>query len=256
MGLVKISAVIITFNEERNIERCLNSLKGIVDEIVVVDSYSTDKTQTICEKYGVKFVQNPFEGHVQQKNYAVAQAEFDIVLSLDADESLSDQLQHDIQQIKNNWKGDAYAFNRLNNYCGHWVRHCGWYPDRKIRLWDRRMGEWGGINPHDRVVMGEGSNINTISSDLLHYTYSSIEEHMVQINKFSTIAANHAFDNKKKANVLTHLFLYPFFIFVKTYFFQLGFMDGYYGYVISINSAYYRYLKYLKLAEMNGKRSR
>ncbi|MTI29248.1 glycosyltransferase family 2 protein, partial [Cytophagales bacterium RKSG123] len=149
----KISAVIITYNEEKNIQRCLESLKGVVDEIVVVDSLSTDNTKKICEKFDVHFIENPFEGHIEQKNYAMGCARNDYVLSLDADEALSPKLKESILKVKENWTADFYSFNRLNNYCGQWIRHSGWYPDKKIRLWDRRKGKWGGKNPHDNVVM-------------------------------------------------------------------------------------------------------
>jgi len=142
---VKISAVIITFNEEKNIGRCLDSLQKVADEIVVVDSCSNDKTCEICEKYGVRFIQNRFKGHIEQKNFAMQQAEYDWVLSLDADEVLSLELTDSILKVKKDWVIDGYAFNRLTNYCGTWIRHCGWYPDTKLRLWDKRRGRWGGV---------------------------------------------------------------------------------------------------------------
>ena len=138
--MVSLSAVIITYNEEKNIERCLLSLKGVVDEIVVVDSFSQDRTEAICAQYGVKFIQHAFEGHIQQKNWAITQASSPYVLSLDADEALSDELRQSILEAKNNWTAQGYFFNRLNNYCGQWIRHSGWYPDRKLRLWDARLG--------------------------------------------------------------------------------------------------------------------
>ena len=138
---VQISAVIITFNEEKNIERCLQSLQGIVDEIVVVDSFSKDQTKSICEKYNVKFVEHAFEGHIEQKNYAITQASYPYVLSLDADEALDETLKSSILKVKKNWTHDGYSMNRLTNYCGSWIKHCGWYQDTKLRLWDARKGE-------------------------------------------------------------------------------------------------------------------
>ena len=146
---VNISAVIIAFNEEKNIERCILSLKNVVDEIVVVDSFSKDKTKEICLAHNVVFIEHSFKGHIEQKNWAYTQASNNYVLSLDADEALSDELKNSILAIKNNWKNDGYAFNRLTSYCGKWIKHCGWYPDIKLRLWDRRKGTWKGINPHD-----------------------------------------------------------------------------------------------------------
>ncbi|MEA1898678.1 MAG: glycosyltransferase family 2 protein, partial [Bacteroidota bacterium] len=143
--MIKISAVIISYNEEKYIGRCLESLQQVADEIVVVDSYSQDKTQEICEAHDVTFIEHEFEGYRQQKNWAMAQAENDNILSLDADECLSEELKNSILSVKDNLKADAYSFNRLNNYYGKWIKHSGVYPDRKIRLFDRRKGEWGGV---------------------------------------------------------------------------------------------------------------
>jgi glycosyltransferase involved in cell wall biosynthesis len=251
---VKISAVIITLNEERNIGRCLESLKNVADEIVVVDSFSTDKTADICETYGVRFIQHLFEGHIEQKNYAVSQAEFDCVLSLDADEALSEELARSILNATGNWSWDGYRFNRLTHYCGKWIRHSGWYPDAKLRLWDRRKGRWGGVNPHDHVVMDAGSRIRHLGGDLLHYSYHSIADHIAQINRFSEIAARAAFSQGRKANIFGDILLNPFLTFFKKYIVKLGILDGYEGFVISIHTAYGKFLKYAKLNELNKRR--
>ena len=135
--------IIITLNEERNIGRCLESVNDIADEIVVVDSYSTDDTEKICKLYGVKFIQHRFDGHIEQKNWAINQAKYPHILSLDADEVLSPRLKASIKAVKENWEFDGYYFNRMTNYCGKWIRHSSWYPSRKLRLWDSRKGEWG-----------------------------------------------------------------------------------------------------------------
>src|ERR1035437_3751774 len=132
--MIQLSVVIITYNEEYNIARCLESVKTIADDIVVIDSFSTDKTKEICESAGVRFVQHKFEGHIEQKNWAITQAKFPHILSLDADEALDGTLIKSILEVKNNWKYDGYYMNRLTNYCGKWIYHCGWYPDRKLRL--------------------------------------------------------------------------------------------------------------------------
>lgn len=147
----KLSAVIITFNEARNIGRCLDSLQGIADDIVVVDSYSTDATANIVKAKGARFVEHVFEGHIQQKNWAISQAKYPHVLSLDADEALDDSLRHSILRVKEDWQADAYYLPRLTNYCGKWIKHGLWYPDLKLRLWDSRKGAWGGQNPHDTI---------------------------------------------------------------------------------------------------------
>ncbi|MEQ9168236.1 MAG: glycosyltransferase family 2 protein [Fulvivirga sp.] len=249
---LKISGVIITYNEEENIEECIQSLLDVVDELIVVDSFSTDQTKTIAEKYGVKFIEHAFEGHIEQKNYAISQAKHDWVLSLDADERLSENLQAVIKLLKKDGTmADGYRFNRLNNYCGKWIKHCGWYPDTKIRLWNKQKGQWGGVNPHDTVVMDTGTTVKAIKADILHYTYRSIAQHVLQIDKFTTIAANESHRKGKKVIFMWHMVLYPFWFFVQKYFLKFGFLDGQYGFLVCISGAYYKYLKYAKLYILN-----
>jgi glycosyltransferase involved in cell wall biosynthesis len=246
---IKLSVVIITFNEERNIKRCLDSIKEIADEIVIVDSFSQDKTKEISLDYGVRWMENPFAGHIEQKNFALQQASNDYVLSLDADEALSEKLLHDIKKIKADCLYDSYVFNRLTNYCGKWIHHCGWYPDRKLRLWNKTKGQWGGTNPHDMVVMQEGSSSCKIGHDILHYSYYSITDHIKQANYFTDIGARQAV-NKGKTSTVFHVLLSPFLHFIKSYFLQLGFLDGYYGFVVSAISAHASFYKYLKMREL------
>lgn len=243
---VKISAVVITFNEERNIERCLSSLLGVADEIVVVDSYSSDRTGEICRSYGARFIQHRFLGHIQQKNWAILQASSPYILSIDADEVLSEELKASILTAKEEWSHDGYSFNRLTNYCGKWVRHTTWYPSRKLRLWDSRKGSWGGFNPHDRYYLKPGSSQQRLKGDLLHYSYYSVSEHLVQINLFSSILARSYYERGRGVNPLT-LFFRPLWRFIKDYLLRAGFLDGYYGYIISVNSAHEVFLKYVKL---------
>jgi glycosyltransferase involved in cell wall biosynthesis len=245
----EISVVIITLNEELNIERCLQSVREIADEIVVVDSFSTDRTEEICLKHGVKFSCHPFEGYKEQKNYVISRASNDHVLLIDADEALSEDLLASILSVKKQWTHDGYSFNRLNNYCGQWIRHSGWYPDRKIRLFDRRKASVGGRNPHDEIVMIKGSTIKHLKGDLLHYTYLSVEDHIRQINRFTEIQARENMNRGKMASYFSILFSPPF-KFIRHYFFRLGFLDGYYGYLICRNSAYSTFLKHAKLKAM------
>ena len=247
--MIKLSVVIITFNEEKNIERCLQSIEDVADEIVVVDSYSKDKTEAICKQYKVKFIEHPFEGHIQQKNYAITQASYPHILSLDADEALSDELKKNILIVKKNWKHDGYYFNRLTNYCGKWIRHTGWYPDRKLRLWDSRKGKWGGVNPHDKYILENNSTQAYLKGDLYHYSFYTISQHMDQVNKFSDIRAKEMLAQNKKVSLLKIIFA-PVVKFLKHYFLKSGFMDGYYGFVISINSAHASFLKYAKLRQL------
>jgi len=248
----KISAVIITYNEEQNIERCLNSVKDIADEIVVVDSFSTDKTEEICKSFDVNFIKHAFEGHIEQKNWAITQASNPYVLSLDADEELDKTLKNSILEAKQNWKFDGYSFNRLTNYCGKWIKHTGWYPDKKLRLWDSRKGEWKGQNPHDRYEMRKEAKIRHLKGDLLHYSYYTIHQHIEQVNKFTEIAANAAIQEGKRTN-LFKILLHPLWKFIRDYFFKLGILDGYYGFVISIISSHATFIKHLKIRELTKK---
>ena len=250
---VSLSVVIITFNEEQNIGRCLDSVKNIADDIVVVDSFSTDRTEEICQQHDARFITHKFEGHIQQKNYAITQAKYPYILSLDADEVLTKELTKNIQKVKENWSADGYTFNRLNNYCGKWIHHCGWYPDKKLRLWDSRKGRWTGMNPHDRYEMKAGSIVQHLKGDLLHYSYHSISQHLNQINKFSEISAKTKFEKGRKISTLM-IILRMNFVFFKKYFLQLGFLDGYYGFVLSIMSAYSFFLKDIKLKELHRKK--
>lgn len=247
---VKLSVVIITYNEEKNIGRCLDAVTEIADEIVVVDSFSIDNTEAICRKYDVKFVKHRFEGHIEQKNFAITQAGSPYILSLDADEVVSEKLKNSIIHKKNNWDADGYRFNRLTNYCGKWIRHTGWYPDEKLRLWDSRKGNWTGENPHDRYEMEKDSKIRHLEGDLLHYSISSIREHIITVNKFSSIAAEAKFRKNKKAQVWKILF-FPVWKFLRHFIFKGGFLDGYYGFVISIISSHATFLRYVKLRELN-----
>lgn len=251
MQPVKISAVIITFNEEKNIGRCLDSLKGIADDIVVVDSYSKDKTQEICLSHGARFIQHAFDGHIEQKNYAITQALYPHVLSLDADEAISEELKKNILKIKDNWTHNGYSMNRLTNYCGKWIYHCGWYPDIKLRLFDSRKGKWGGINPHDKYLLDNpDDNPFHIKGDILHYSYYTVEEHHKQAEYFSNIAAKAMFEKDKKAPLIK-LYLSSVARFVKSYFLRRGFLDGYYGWTISKISAWETYRKYYLLKELH-----
>ncbi len=247
--MIRLSVVIITFNEERNLERCIRSVQGVADEVIVVDSFSTDKTEAICNQYGVRFLRHSFIGHIEQKNLAVEYAHYDHILSLDADEALSEKLKASILDLKQNWKSRCYSMNRLTNYCGQWIRHGGWYPDRKIRLFEKGKGKWGGQNPHDKFIPDDPQNVGFLDGDLLHYSYYSIEGHIAQINKFTEIGAQSAFHAGIHSNMLKLIFK-PAFKFVRDYFLMLGILDGYYGFVICRISAHATFLKYVKLREL------
>jgi glycosyltransferase involved in cell wall biosynthesis len=253
--MIKLSSVIITLNEEKNIGRCLESLSGIADEIIVVDSGSTDKTEEICKKYRVRFVQHSFAGHIEQKNFAITQCSNDYILSLDADEALSAELKKSISIVKENWTKDGYSFNRLTNYCGRWIHHCGWYPDAKLRLFIKGKGKWSGVNPHDRFVLSDPKNHGRIEGDLLHYSYYTVEDHLKQVNKFSEIESQSAFKNGRRSNIILIL-VKPAFKFFRDYILRLGILDGYYGLVICRISMFAMFIKYVKLYELQKSKKR
>ena len=239
----KITAAIITFNEERNIERCIHSLIDSVDEILVVDSFSTDKTEEICRKYNVRFIQNPFKGHIEQKNVALQLATFDWVLSLDADEALTAELKESVLKAKNEDNFGGYQLNRLTNYCGKWVRYCGWYPDTKIRLVNKQNAKWQGVNPHDRLDVLNDAKIGQLNGDLLHYSYYTKEDHFKQIHYFGNIAANELIKKGKTASYLK-IAIKTTAQFFKSFILKRGILDGKTGFLISIRSAYATYIKY------------
>lgn len=249
--MIKISAVIITFNEELNIERCLKSLQGIADEIVVVDSFSTDHTRDICLKFGARFLEHPFASYNEQKNFAVLQASFQHVLSLDADEALSPELQQSIQKVKQNWDADGYSMNRLTNYCGKWIRHA-WYPDTKLRLWDTRKGRWDDSIVHEKIVMDPDSTQKHLDGDLLHYSFYTLDGHLQQQKKFAAMSAKALFAAGKRAS-LRKIILNPAFNFFKLFILKQGFRDGYEGYLISKISAFTVFMKYACLMDLQRK---
>jgi glycosyltransferase involved in cell wall biosynthesis len=247
--MIKLSAVIITFNEERNIERCIRSVQGIVDEVLVVDSLSTDRTVEIAESLGARVIHQKFLGHIQQKNFALAEATFDHCISLDADEALDETLQKSVLDAKSNFDCDGYSMNRLTNYCGQWINHCGWYPDIKLRLVNKKLGAWKGVNPHDRYELQTGSKIQHLKGDLLHYSFYTIDEHKRQIEKFTDISAKAKFEAGIRSS-WPKVIVKSIAKFIKSYILKRGFLDGYYGWVICTQSTRATYLKYYKLLKL------
>lgn len=245
----KISAVIITFNEEKNIDRCLASLQGIADEIIIVDSFSTDNTEAICLSYGAKFVRQEWLGYGKQKNVASELAQYEYVLSLDADEALSDELRASILSLKQQTMADAYRLSRRTNYCGKWIYHCGWYPDSKIRLWRKGKASWTTPRVHETIELSDGVVPLPISGDLLHYTYYTIAEHVQVANKYTTLVAEEYAQRGKKASFIK-IYLNPPFCFFRDYFLRLGILDGYYGFVICMVASFSTFLKYVKLKQI------
>ena len=250
---MRISAVIITLNEEANLARCITSLQGVVDEVVVVDSYSQDNTRAVAESFvDVKFYAQKWLGYAGQKNYANSLSTYDTILSIDADEVLSEELQNSILEIKKEeeCRNRVFEMSRLTNYCGHWIRHCGWYPDRKIRIFDRRSVQWQGDFVHESLYLPQEVEIISLKGELLHYSYKNASDHVKQFDKFTTLTAMEA--NKKRKNVsIIGLILRPKWRFIRDFVFKLGFLDGYAGYRVCKMSSFATFLKYAKLKELN-----
>ena len=244
---VPLSVVVITFNEEANIARCLAALGDVADEVLVVDSFSTDATVAIARQHGARVVQNAFAGYVEQKNFATAQARFDHVLQLDADEVLTDELRQSISQAKAHWQHAAYSLARRTNYCGTWVRHGGWYPDRKLRLYDRRLGRWQGLLLHEHYEVAAGHTTGQLTGDALHYSYASIAQHLRQLNKFTSITAQEQALRGRTRVTLFHLVLKPGWKFFHGYVLRRGFLDGFAGLSIAVISALGVFIKFAKL---------
>jgi glycosyltransferase involved in cell wall biosynthesis len=244
-----LSAVIITYNEEQNIARCICSLAQVADEIVVLDSFSTDRTAEIARKMGAIVYQEKFRGYIGQKNLAISMAAHRYILSLDADEALDQELINSIQDEKAGFPHRAYIINRCTNYCGKFIRHGLWYPDRKIRLFDRSVATWGGLNPHDKIQLQDGIEPKQLKGDILHYSFNTIEDLVWQNNRLSSISASSKFANGQKSSFLKML-IHPAWAFLNGYLFRLGFLDGAAGFSIAVHTAHYVFQKYSKLYQL------
>jgi len=244
-----ISVVIITHNEERNIGRCLDSVALIADEIVVVDSGSTDRTAEICEQYKVKFHRQSWLGYSEQKNLADGLATHDWILSLDADEALSSGLREELLQLKKNPIAGAYTVNRLTNYCGKWIHHCGWYPDKKVRLFPKNGSRWQGTI-HEQLLLPNGIAMHGLKNDLEHYSYYTKGEHLERVHKYAKLKAEQMHKAGKTASSLKGT-MSAWSRFIGMYFFKLGFLDGAAGWQICNISAKAAKLKYTYLNALN-----
>ncbi len=246
----QLTAVIITFNEERNIARCLQSIHTIADEVVVVDSLSTDRTREICEQFGVRFVSHPWEGYIRQKNYANSLSNNDLILSIDADEALSEELQASIAEVKKqSVENKVFVMRRLMNYCGTWIHHGGWYPDKKVRIFDRRYVEWQGQKVHETLAIPDNFKQIELKGDLLHYSFYTIEEHRAQIGKFAKLSAEEAVASGKHVSI-TDAYVHAVWKFIRDFIFKAGFLDGRYGWVISKINAHGVLQKYLNIIDL------
>ncbi len=249
-GRVRISATIITLDEEENLGRCLASLRGVADEVVVLDSGSKDATEVIAREGGAIFVAQPWLGYGPQKNAATDRATHDWILSLDADEALSHELREALLRLKQGGgQADAYEVNRLNWYCGRFLRHSGWYPDRKVRLWRRGAARWSDASIHELVEVAPGARVERLPGDLLHYTIRDRAQHLRTIERFTTLSAE-ALLRDGKAGQAWKRFVSPGVAFFRSYLLEGGFLDGRAGWTVCTLSAYATWLKYDKLRRL------
>jgi glycosyltransferase involved in cell wall biosynthesis len=246
---MKITATIITLNEERNIARAIESLR-CCDEILIVDSGSVDRTIELAQNLGVRVIEAGWLGYAAQKNWAAEQAANEWILSLDADEALSEALEAEIWALKKSGpKHDAYTMPRLARYLGKWILHSGWYPDRKVRLYRRGSAKWVGEFVHESVQAH--GRVGHLQSNLLHFTCDSLSEHLKTLDRYTTLAAQEIAARRMKVP-LHRLIVDPCWAFLKTYFVQRGFLDGFEGLVIAYMAAFYTFLKYSKARIMGG----
>jgi glycosyltransferase involved in cell wall biosynthesis len=241
--MTPLSVVIITLNEERNIKRCIDSVKEIADEIIVVDSFSTDRTKEISVAGGAKVIEKRWEGYGNAKNAGAIMAAHDFILNLDADEALSTELQTQISEAKKTGLNGVYMFNRLTNYCGKWIRHCGWYPDRKTRIYSRQDAEWSKEAVHEKLIFKNNVAVTYLKGDLEHYSFYTIDEHKAKAKKYAQLGATKVKHNHKLLLLMKMLFNPPV-RFLRMFFIQLGFLDGYYGWKICSITCREVFMKY------------
>jgi glycosyltransferase involved in cell wall biosynthesis len=245
---MKISATIIALNEERRIARAIESLR-CSDEIIVVDCRSTDRTVEIASHLGARIIDAPWEGYARQKNLAAEKAAHDWILSIDADEALSEALEGEIWQLKKTGPDcDAYTVPRMAQYLGRWILHSGWYPDRKVRLYDRRKAHWVGEFVHESVKVK--GRVGQLKSNLLHFTCDSLSEHLKTMDRYTTLAAQELVARKQNIG-WRRLILDPPWTFFRTYVLQRGFLDGFEGVTIAYMGALYAFVKYAKARNMS-----
>lgn len=240
-----ISACIITCNEESRIRDCLESVKW-ADEIIVVDSFSTDKTVDICREYTERVYQRAWPGNIDQKNYTMGLAKHEWVLCLDADERLSSELVLEIQKtIRNPEDSVGFLFPRCTFYLNRWIYHGDWYPDYQLRLFKKGCGQWQGTNPHGRVIVS--GKTRYLRYDIYHFSYKNFSHQLRTIDNYSTIFAD--VTERGKGFSLFQLIFRPLYKFIKIYVIKRGFLDGLPGFIIAISSAFYVFAKYVKLWE-------
>ncbi len=249
----QLSIVIITYNEEVTIARCIDSVRAIADEIIVLDSFSTDKTVAIAKEKGAKIIQEKFQGFTAQKNLVISHSSHQYIFSIDADEVVSEELLHSIQiQKQKDFPADAYEMNRLNFFGPRAIKTCGWYPDTKVRLWNKNLAEWKGGLVHEAWSFLHSKNdrvIEKLHGDLLHYTYQTKEDLVRQSERFAGLAAK-TLKEKNVFFLLAKMISSAPFKFIRNYFFKLGFTEGELGFTICYYQSVEVFLKYYYAIEL------
>ena len=246
----KISVAIISFNEEANIARCIEAVKSIAHEIVVVDSFSTDSTVAIAESLGAKVYSEPWKGHIAQKNSALDKCHAPWILSLDCDEVVSPELSASIRRAAARGETDGYQLNRKTFFLGKWIEHA-WYPDWKIRLVRRGTARWGGLDPHDSLIVAGPSG--KLQGDLHHYSFKDLRDCFQRTISYAVSEAD-SYDGEGRRASLKHLLVNPLHGFIKHYFFKRGFLDGRHGFIIAVLNGIYVFTKYALLWEKQRER--
>jgi glycosyltransferase involved in cell wall biosynthesis len=247
----EISAIVVCFNEENNIARCLESLKWC-DEIVVVDSFSTDRTVEICRQFTDRVIQRRWTGYRDQKAFAHSQATKEWVFLVDSDEQVPQELREEIQEALRRCDSQVAAFSvpRLVHYLGRWWWRGGWYPDYDIRIFRRKVARWGGSDPHEKIFV-EGK-VRRLNHPLYHFSYRDIADHWERINRFTTISSGEMRAERKRWRWADNL-LRPPFRFFRSYVWKRGLLEGFPGFFIAATAAVYVFLKYAKLRELELK---
>lgn len=249
-----ISAVIITKNEEVNIKACVDALKPVVDEVLVIDSGSVDQTIAIAESAGAKVLQTEWKGYSATKNWGNQQAKNKWILSIDADEVLSKELQQSIVTLEEPTEKTVFILDRITNYCGKWIHHSGWYPDQKVRLFDKEKVYWKGDYVHETLHIPTEYSRILLKGKLEHYSYKSLEDHWQRLNKYAELSAQEMFNKGKKASWIK-LNLAPAFRFFRTLILKKGILDGKEGLIISKRNAYMVRKKYRLLNKLNSQKN-
>lgn len=247
----KLTATIITLNEERNIERCIDALAPIADEIIVLDSFSNDRTEEICNEKGVRFEKREWKGYSNAKNYLNSLASHNYIFSIDADEALDELLQSEILAAKQIGFTDVYSVNRLTNYCGSWIKHSGWYPDVKTRIFPKDKSRWEGEYVHEELIIEGQLTVKQLEGHLLHYSYYNFKEHRERADKYSKLTAQKLYSKGKKASFFKPL-LSGLGRFISMYIIKKGFLDGKMGWKIATISAQSNIFKYQELRRLHN----